>query len=84
VEHNSSATLNATLWGTATLANTTDWSGEGTIVTGTVNIWDDPDFMAYQAGDYHIGENSAAIDVGIDAGVKTDIDLDIYLPLVVR
>lgn len=27
-------------------------------------------------GDYHIGANSAAMDVGIDAGVRTDIDGD--------
>ena len=30
--------------------------------------------MDYLAGDYHIGSNSYAIDVGIDAGVTRDID----------
>jgi len=29
----------------------------------------DPD-----AGDYHIGPGSAALDAGVDAGVKTDVD----------
>jgi hypothetical protein len=62
------------MWGTATWANTADWAGAGTIMTGTVNIWGDPDFVDYLAGDYHIGENSDAIDAGIDAGVTTDID----------
>jgi hypothetical protein len=69
-----SVSLEATLWGTATWANTADWAGEGTIITGTTNIWGDPDFVDYLAGDYHIGENSDAIDAGIDAGVTTDID----------
>lgn len=62
-------TLEATLWG-----NQTDWFGEGTIVTGTVNVWGDPDFVNPEAGDYHLGPASAAIDAGIDAGVTTDID----------
>jgi len=74
VENNSSATLEATLWGTSTWANTMDWAGAGTIITGTTNIWGDPNFVDYLAGDYHIGENSDAIDAGIDAGVTTDID----------
>ncbi|TET82114.1 MAG: hypothetical protein E3J37_07905 [Anaerolineales bacterium] len=74
VEYNSSATLEATLWGTATWANTTDWSGDGTIITGTVNLWGDPAFVDPDNGDYHIGENSAAIDAGVDAGVTNDID----------
>ena len=72
--YNSSATLEATLWGTATWANTTDWSGDGTIITGTVNLWGDPAFVDPDNGDYHIGENSAAIDAGVDAGVTNDID----------
>ena len=74
VHFDSSAAIEATLWGTATWANTADWAGAGTIVTGTTNIWGDPDFVNYLAGDYHIGENSAAIDAGVDAGVLTDID----------
>lgn len=74
VHFDSSASIEATLWGTATWANSTDWAGAGTIVTGTNNIWGNPDFVDYQAGDYHIGENSDAIDAGIDAGVLTDID----------
>jgi predicted outer membrane repeat protein len=65
------ATLEATLWG-----NNIDWAGGGTIVTGTVNVWGDADFLDPEAGDYHIGAGSAALDVGVDAGVATDIDGD--------
>jgi hypothetical protein len=34
----------------------------------------DPAFANPNAGDYHIGHGSAAIDVGVDAGVDRDID----------
>jgi len=76
VSSGSTATLQATLWGTGTWANGTDWVALGTILTGTVNIWGDPAFVAPDAGDYHIGPASAAIDAGVDAGVATDIDGD--------
>jgi len=69
-------TLEATLWGTGTWANLADWGGAGTIITGTINLWDDPDFVDPDGADYHIGPNSAAIDAGVDAGVDDDIDGD--------
>jgi uncharacterized repeat protein (TIGR01451 family) len=94
------ATLTATLWGTDNWANLADWGGAGTIITGTINLWGDPDFVDPDRGDYHIGPNSAAIDAGVDAGVDGDIDGDcrdaapdlgadefvyhVYLPLVLR
>jgi murein DD-endopeptidase MepM/ murein hydrolase activator NlpD len=68
------ATLEATLWGTGTWGNDTDWDGAGTIITGTVNLWGPPAFGDADAGNYHILFSSAAIDAGIDAGVPTDID----------
>ena len=68
------ATLEATLWGTDTWANTTDWGGAGTIITGTRNYWGAPSFLDPDAGDYHIGPGSAAIDAGVDAEVRIDID----------
>lgn len=71
------ATLEATLWGSGAWANDEDWDGQGTIVTGTVNVWGNPDFVDPAKADYHIGPDSAAIDAGIDAGVDSDIDLDI-------
>jgi parallel beta-helix repeat protein len=70
------ATLEATLWGSESWANETDWGGAGSIATGTVNLWDNPAFVDPNARDYHIGPGSAAIDMGVDAGVTTDIDGD--------
>ncbi len=70
------ATLTATLWGSGVWANGADWGGEGTILTGTVNIWDDPAFVNPDAGDLHIGLASAAIDRGVMAGVSSDIDAE--------
>jgi len=71
------ATLEATLWGSGDWANGTDWGGAGTIITGTHNYWDDPAFVDPNAGDYHIGSDSAAIDKGVNAGVTGDIDGDL-------
>ena len=68
--------LQATLWGMDSWANLSDWSGAGTILTGTVNVWDNPDFVDPDNGDYHIGAGSAARDMGVDAGVRDDIDAD--------
>jgi uncharacterized repeat protein (TIGR01451 family) len=71
------ATLEATLWGTATWANrTADWGGAGSITTGTVNVWGDPAFVDPDAGDYHIGPSSAALDRGVHTGVTVDFDGD--------
>jgi len=74
VSAGSTARLEATLWGSGTWANTTDWTGTGTIATGTVNIWGDPAFVDPAAGDYHIRESSAARDSGVDAGTTVDMD----------
>jgi uncharacterized repeat protein (TIGR01451 family) len=68
----STATLEATLWH----GNGADTGGAGTILTGTINLWGDPAFVNPSAGDYHLGQGSAAIDAGIDAGVSTNIDGD--------
>jgi hypothetical protein len=76
VAADNTATLEATLWSTDTWANLADWGGAGTIITGTINLWDDPDFVDPDGGDYHIGPNSAAIDAGVDVGVDDDIDGD--------
>jgi hypothetical protein len=72
----SSANLEGTLWGSGAWANGADWGGAGTIITGTINLWGDPDFIDSANGDYHIGSASAAIDVGVDAGVRMDIDIE--------
>jgi hypothetical protein len=64
------ATLEATVW----YDNGVNTSGGGSTVTGVVNVYDDPGFVYPSAGDYHLTSDSAAIDVGVDAGVTTDID----------
>ena len=71
VSEGSYATLEATLWGAGDWANDRDWAGHGTLMTGTLNLWQEPGFVI---GDYYLGLNSAAVDAGIDAGVGRDID----------
>jgi hypothetical protein len=68
----STVTLEATLW----YSNGTDTGGAGTILTDTVNVYGDPAFVNPAAGDYHLGEGSAALDAGVDAGVTADMDGD--------
>jgi len=69
-----SATLEATLWGAGVWANGDDTLGAGTILTGTLNLWGDPGFVAPFAFDYHLGPGSPALDQGLDAGVRSDVD----------
>jgi len=93
------ATLEATLWGSGAWANEADRGGAGIVITGTHNYWGDPDFVDPEAGDYHIGFDSAAIGKGVDAGVTTDLDgncrgttpdlgadelSQVYMPVVLR
>jgi hypothetical protein len=59
-----SATLQATLWH----GNQTDWGGEVSVME---NHYGDPAFVE---DGYHIAWNSAAIDRGVDDGVRVDID----------
>ena len=47
------------------------WRG---CVISSTNVYSDPAFIDPGAGDYHIGASSAALDVGVDAGVAMDID----------
>jgi hypothetical protein len=68
----STATLEATLWH----GNGVDTISDGTIVTGTVNIHDDPTFVDPAGYDYHLAASSPAINAGVYAGVTTDIDGD--------
>ncbi len=70
VQAGNTVTLEATLWGSGAWANGVDTLGAGTILTGAVNVWGNPDF----ADDYYIGDNSAALNAGVAAGVTTDID----------
>jgi hypothetical protein len=72
VTADSTAILEGTLWH----GNGADTGGAGTILSGTVNVYDDPAFVNPATGDYHLGPGSAAINAGIDAGISTDIDSD--------
>lgn len=45
-------------------------------ISGTNPLDGDPRFVDPAGGDYHLGAGSAAIDVGVDAGVTIDIDGD--------
>jgi len=66
------ATLEGTLW----YANGQDTSGDGAILTGTVNVYGDPAFVDPDGANYHISPGSAATNAGVDAGVTSDIDRD--------
>jgi uncharacterized repeat protein (TIGR01451 family) len=72
------ANFSCTLWGNEEDwdISADSWSGPGTIITGTCNYWGNPDFVAPNQGDYHIGPNSMARDVGLDTSVDHDIDGD--------
>jgi len=70
VTEGSVSSLRATLW----YANGTDSSGN---VVHTIDRYSNPDFDAANAGDYHIGSFSGAIDQGVYAGVDEDIDGDV-------
>ncbi|MBU1751107.1 MAG: right-handed parallel beta-helix repeat-containing protein [Chloroflexi bacterium] len=70
VEAGSIVKLQGTLW----YSNTTNWNGAGTVNPGTVNVYENPVFVNPAAGDYHIAQDSAARDAGVNAGVTTDRD----------
>jgi hypothetical protein len=72
VTASSTATLEGTLWH----GNGTDTGGGGTILTGTVNIYDDPVFVNLATWNYHLDVDSPSINAGVDAGVSVDIDGD--------
>jgi fibronectin-binding autotransporter adhesin len=66
----SAISMQATLWhGNGSLTG-----GDGSILTGTVNVYGDPAFFDPTVWNYHLGSGSAAIDAGVAAGVTTDID----------
>jgi hypothetical protein len=74
VASGSTVSLAANLWGAGPWANEFDWSGAGTILTGTKNVWGDPAFVDPAAGDYHLTVGSSARDRGLSTGVSLDID----------
>ncbi len=73
-EMGTNASLEATLWGGGGWANTMDWTGGGNVLSGTINLWDDPGFLEPVDAYYHLGPSSPAINAGIDTGAQFDID----------
>lgn len=71
---NLTVTTEATLWGSGAWANDTDWSGPGPIMTGTINIWQEPGFVDPAAGDYHVAIDSPAVDAAVKTGIYHDVD----------
>lgn len=69
VEEGGIASLDATLWH----GNGITWSGT---VAHTNDRSGDPYFADPDAGDYHIGSESAALDQGLYVGVNVDMDGD--------
>jgi len=68
------ARLQATLWGAGEWANHQESRVDGTFQRIDPNVYGDPAFVNPYYGDMHIGLGSAAIDRGVDAGVRLDID----------
>ena len=64
------ATLEATLW----YENMFDITLGSNVETGDLNYEGDPAFVFPGEWDYHIGENSEALDRGVATGVSTDMD----------
>ncbi len=71
--------IEGTLWGSGKWVNGTDWLvvGSGSIMTGTTNIWGDPDFMNPNAQDYHVSPDSPSVDAGVTSTVTWDLDGDL-------
>jgi hypothetical protein len=68
------ALVESTLWGDGIWANEIDWTGSGSIITGTHNYWFEPGFVDPFYFDYHISPASAALDRGAHSEIETDID----------
>ena len=74
VDENSLLDMESTLWGGGIWANQLDWTGGGTIITGTQNYWDSPGFVDPAGQDYHILATSPAIDRGVNNVSDMDVD----------
>ncbi len=77
VESGSALTITGILWGDGSWANGTDTVISGTLVPlEKAYLHGDPSFLNPDEGNYHLTAGSAAIDVGIEINVLSDIDGD--------
>ncbi len=74
VESGSSVALNSTYWGNGAWANGANWSGAGAVTHQNDYSSGDPDFVAPDDHDYHIGNASALINLGVATHVVADMD----------
>jgi hypothetical protein len=70
VPHGGEATLEATLW----YQNNIRTSPGSNVQIGSLNYSGDPAFADPATWDYHIGPDSAALDLGVATQVRTDMD----------
>lgn len=77
VTANSVVTMEATLWGDGEWSNQRNWDGAGTLITGSVNLWQQPGFVDPTENDYHLSSDSAAWEMGVPAGIDHDLDGEI-------
>ncbi|MBN2007029.1 MAG: right-handed parallel beta-helix repeat-containing protein [Anaerolineae bacterium] len=99
ITNGNTATLAATLWGGGAWSNGQDYGGAGSIDIGTINLYEDPQFIASALGDYHVQHTSPAVNAGVETSVHYDIDGEVritpdlgadeaifscFLPLVLR
>lgn len=92
--------ITKTVGATLVVSRTLLWGNGSDPISGTGVITQLPAFVAPASQDYHIQENSPAVDAGIEVGVVRDVDGDprlappdvgadevvekVYLPLVMR
>ncbi len=70
-----SVEMEATFWGDGEWANGQDWTNwGGTLITGTITIHGDPAFVNPSNANYHLSAGSEARDVGLPAGIASDVD----------
>jgi hypothetical protein len=68
------AVMEGILWGSGHWQTAQVWGGEGTVITGSINIYEDPGFLDASADDYHLAPGSAAIDAGSPTWLWYDFD----------
>jgi hypothetical protein len=66
------AAFDTTEWGSGSWANEKDW--DGALISTIRNEWGDPRFVAPEQEDYHLRNDSHALDRASPSSVMRDID----------